>query len=71
MTNQIQIFQNVEFGAIRTIMLYVDYARQGFAQSRTLCIRFSNGRVKTHHYLVWTERGREFIHQLLNPKFAN
>ena len=52
-------------------MLYADYARQGFAQSRTLCIRFSNGRVKTHHYLVWTERGREFIHQLLNPKFAN
>ena len=52
-------------------MLYADYARQGFAQSRTLCIRFSNGRVKTHHYLVWTERGREFIHQLLNPKFAD
>ena len=52
-------------------MLYADYARQGLAQSRTLCIRFSNGRVKTHHYLVWTERGREFIHQLLNPKFAN
>ena len=52
-------------------MLYADYARQGFAQSRTLCIRFSNGRVKTHHYLVWTERGREFIHQLLNPKFMN
>ena len=52
-------------------MLYADYARQGLAQSRTLCIRFSNGRVKTHHYLVWTERGREFIHQLLNPKCAN
>ena len=52
-------------------MLYADYARQGLAQSRTLCIRFSNGRIKTHHYLVWTERGRELIHQLLNPKFAN
>ena len=52
-------------------MLYADYARQGLAQNRTLCIRFSNGRVKTHHYLVWTERGREFIHRLVNPKFAN
>ena len=52
-------------------MLYADYARQGLAKSRTLCIRFSNGRVKTHHYLVWTEVGREFIHRLLNPEFTN
>ena len=43
-------------------LLYADYARLGYAQSRTLRIRFSNGRVKTHHYLVWTERGRYFIH---------
>jgi prophage antirepressor-like protein len=47
-------------------MLYADYARQGLAQSRTLCIRFTDGRVKTHHYLVWTERGREFIHRLVS-----
>ena len=46
-------------------LLYADYARLGYAQSRTLRIRFSNGRVKTHHYLVWTERGRYFIHRLV------
>ena len=46
-------------------LLYADYARLGYAQSRTLRIRFRNGRVKTHHYLVWTERGRYFIHRLV------
>ena len=46
-------------------LLYADYARLGYAQSRTFRIRFSNGRVKTHHYLVWTERGRYFIHRLV------
>ena len=46
-------------------LLYADYARLGYAQSRTLRIRFSNGRVKTLHYLVWTERGRYFIHRLV------
>ena len=46
-------------------LLYADYARLGYAQSRTLRIRFSNGRVKTPHYLAWTERGRYFIHRLV------
>ena len=52
-------------------MLYADYARLGLAQSRTLCIRFANGKTKTHHYLVWTERGREFIHRLVDKKSGN
>ena len=46
-------------------LLYADYARQGFAKSRTWSIRFRSGRVKTIHQLVWTESGRHFIHQLL------
>ena len=50
-------------------LLYADYARLGYAQSRTLRIRFSNGRVKTHHYLVWTERGRYFIHRLVKKLY--
>ena len=52
-------------------MLYADYARQGFAKSRTHKRVISHGMVCTEMYLVWTERGREFIHQLLNPKCAN
>ena len=52
-------------------LLYADYARQGFAKSRTRVHTVKDGIVLTETYLVWTERGREFIHRLLNPKFAN
>ena len=56
---------HVQYRQSGQYLLYADYARMGYAQSRTLRIRFSNGRVKTHHYLVWTERGRYFIHRLV------
>ena len=52
-------------------LLYADYGRQGFAKSRTRTHTVKDGIVLTETYLVWTERGREFIHRLLNPKFAN
>ena len=52
-------------------MLYAEFARQGFARSRTRKHTLKHGMVLTEMYLVWTERGREFIHRLLNPKFAN
>ena len=52
-------------------MLYAEFARQGFAKSRTHKRVLKHGMVLTEIYLVWTERGREFIHQLLNPKYAN
>ena len=52
-------------------MLYADYDRQGFAKGRTRTHTVKDGIVLTETYLVWTERGREFIHRLLNPKFAN
>ena len=52
-------------------MLYAEFARQGFAKSRTRRHVCKHGIVITEMYLVWTERGREFIHRLLDPKFAN
>ena len=52
-------------------MLYAEFARQGFAKSRTHKRVLKHGMVITEMYLVWTERGRGFIHQLLNPKYAN
>ena len=52
-------------------MLYAKYARNGLAKSRTRKHTAADGLVFTEFYLVWTERGREFIHQLLNPKLAN
>ena len=52
-------------------MLYAEFARQGFAKSRTRRHVCKHGIVITEMYLVWTKRGRNFIHQLLNPKFGN
>ena len=52
-------------------MLYAKYARKGLAKSRTRTHTTTDGRLFAEVYLVWTERGREFIHQLLNPKLAN
>ena len=52
-------------------MLYAEFARQGFAKSRTHKRVLKHGMIMTEMYLVWTERGRDFIHRLLDPKFAN
>ena len=52
-------------------LLYADYARQGLAKNRTFEYHSPDGELKTRTYLVWTERGRNFIHQLLNPKYLN
>ena len=52
-------------------MLYADYARMGLAKSRTSKHVLKHGIVMTEMYLVWTERGRDFIHQLLDKKSGN
>ncbi len=43
-------------------MLYAPYARRGLATCRTHTHRDLMGTVHTHTYLVWTERGKQFIH---------
>ena len=57
-------------------MLYADYAHMGLAKSRTKYRAFMApagdgtkrevGRVVTSTYLVWTEKGRKFIHDLVH-----
>lgn len=63
----IQYYQSGQY------LLYADFAHMGLAKSRTkvenvMCEvtedGFKHGRTYTHTYLVWTERGRKFIHQL-------
>ena len=46
-------------------LLYADYARMGYAKNRTHGYRNSKNEMRTHSYLVWTERGRRFVHELL------
>ena len=52
-------------------LLYADYARQGLAKNRTFEYHNADGDLMTKTDLVWTERGRNFIHQLINKNLAN
>lgn len=45
-------------------LLYADYARKGYAKSRTTTHYDVEGELHTRTYLVWTEAGRQFIHRL-------
>ena len=45
-------------------MLYADYARMGYAKSRTHGRRNRLGQWHTQRYLVWTEEGRRFLHDV-------
>ncbi len=46
-------------------MLYEKYSRRGYAQNRTYSYYDNDGEMHTRSYLVWTERGREFIHKIM------
>lgn len=64
----IQYYQSGQY------MLYAEYAHMGLAKSRTrynACLdpkcdgrKEKMGKAVTHTYLVWTEKGRKFIHDL-------
>ena len=56
---RVQYFQSGQY------LLYAQYARAGYAQNRTYLYLDSEGEARTRSYLVWTEAGREFIHQLI------
>jgi prophage antirepressor-like protein len=49
-------------------MLYAPYARRGLAATRTHTHRDLFGTVHTHTYLVWTEKGKKFIHEIISKK---
>ena len=49
-------------------MLYAPFARRGLAATRTHTHHDLFGTVHTRTYLVWTEKGKHFIHELINKK---
>ena len=49
-------------------LLYADFARKGYAKSRTKSYRDLEGDLHTCTYLVWTEAGRRFIHRLCHDE---
>ena len=46
-------------------MLYADFARKGYAKTRTDWRKCRDGRTRSTMRLVWTESGRQFIHGML------
>ena len=69
--NRLLCEMHIQYWQSGQYLLYADYARQGYAKNRTHSYRGHDGMLRTNTYLVWTERGRDFIHQLLNPKYLN
>ena len=48
-------------------MLYAPYARRQYARTRTHSWRDLFGDVHTRTYLVWTEKGKRFVHGIFSP----
>lgn len=63
-SHHIQYWQSGQY------MLYADYARRGYGKHRTHLYRDEYGDPHTRSYLVWTERGKEFVFRLVNQSRA-
>ncbi len=63
--NRILCQKGIQYGQSGQYLLYAPYARQGLAQNRTRTFQDLFGTVHTTSQLVWTEKGKEFIHKLL------
>lgn len=63
--NRILCQKGIQYGQSGQYLLYASYARQGLAQNRTRTFLDLFGSVHTTSQLVWTEKGKEFIHKLL------
>lgn len=64
--NRALCLRGIQYGQSGQYLLYAEYARKGLAQNRTHTYRDLMGAVHTTSSLVWTERGKQFIHDLLN-----
>ena len=60
--NRLLEAHRIQFNQSGQWMLYREYADKGLVQNRTFPYRDSKGRAKTQTQMVWTERGRLFIH---------
>jgi prophage antirepressor-like protein len=69
--NMLLCSHKIQYAQSGQYLLYADYARQGLAQNRNFEYHSSEGELKTRTYLVWTERGRDFIHRLVDKQLAN
>lgn len=68
--NRLLCDRRIQYGQSGQYMLYAPYARQGLATNRIHYYHDILGDVHTSSRLVWTERGREFIYELLQCEMA-
>ena len=69
--NRLLCEMHIQYWQSGQYLLYADYARQGYAKNRTHSYRGHDDTLRTNTYLVWTERGRDFIHRLLDKELAS
>ena len=63
---------NIIFRQSGQYMLYAQFARLGLAKNRTAEKDMEDGSVKVFRpYLVWTEKGRTFIHNLMKQHMSH
>ena len=65
---QLLLSRRVMYRQSGQYLLYADYARKGYARSRTHSHYDSEGMMRTRSYLVWTERGRKMIHRMVKTE---
>lgn len=65
--NKILADNHVQYKVRETWVLYAKYINNGYTKADTFEIPTDNGIVKTRMNTVWTEKGRAFIHTLVNP----
>lgn len=53
-----------------TYLLYQQYQNKGYTKTKTHVYLDSNGVQRTAMQLVWTEKGREFLHQLFQKQMT-
>jgi phage antirepressor YoqD-like protein len=62
---------NVMFKQSRQWMLYAKYQGKGYTKSRTYPYAYSDGTTATNTITVWTERGRAFVHHLVETNIIS
>lgn len=60
--NKILVVEGIIYRQSKSFHLYAKYKGHGFSDIRTAPYIDSKGNRQTKHYLVWTEKGRQLIH---------
>lgn len=65
--NRILHKKHVQYKQDKTWVLYSNYQSLGYTETQTFTKELKDGTIHTYINTKWTERGRRFIHSVLNP----